>query len=123
MFILTYDIACLLLTKTETYHICEELSLLFLYTHHNFSGFLEEVFLISFLKQVYCAWTTGAGKALGVGNNGSDLHRNRDLFIIWFPVTETELQVLRAGLEISENRHLPCITKIIGIYGGKFNFQ
>ena len=27
----------------------------------------------------------------------------------------------QAGLEISQNRHLPCITKIIGIYGKKFN--
>ena len=27
------------------------------------------------------------------------------------------------GLEISENMHLPCITKIIGMYGEKINFQ
>ena len=87
MFILTYDIACMLLTKT----VKSYLSYSYIYAHHNFSGFLEEVFLISFLKQVYCAWTTGAGKALGVGDDGSDLHRNCDLFIIWFPVTEKEL--------------------------------
>ena len=31
-------------------------------------------------------------------------------------------QLIWAGLKISENRHLPCITKIIGIYGGKFYF-
>ena len=34
----------------------------------------------------------------------------------------SQIQIL-PGLEISENRHLPCITKNIGIYGGKFNFQ
>ena len=27
------------------------------------------------------------------------------------------------ALEISENRHLPYITKNIGIYGDNFNFQ
>ena len=27
------------------------------------------------------------------------------------------------GLEISENRHLPCIAINIGIYGEKFNFH
>ena len=27
-----------------------------------------------------------------------------------------------AGLEISENKHLPCITKTIGIYGKKIDF-
>ena len=28
-----------------------------------------------------------------------------------------------AGLEISENRHLPCITKFIGIHGEKLIFS
>ena len=30
---------------------------------------------------------------------------------------------LRAGLEISENRHLPCITKLIGIHGENLIFS
>ena len=33
------------------------------------------------------------------------------------------LLFVKPGLEISENRHSPCITKIIGIYGNFFNFH
>ena len=30
---------------------------------------------------------------------------------------------LKAGLEISENRHLPCITKFIGMHGENLIFS
>ena len=33
------------------------------------------------------------------------------------------VQIVASGLEISQNRHLPCITKFFGIYGEIINLH
>ena len=38
---------------------------------------LEEIFVVSFLKQLYKARSTRARKTLGVGHNGGDLGRSQ----------------------------------------------